>query len=209
MRKLSGITTLLLVVGILFFSCEEYNINRGESIKVGELKNMDYRLYDTVITNFYNYKVSFDLDADMDGIADFRFYSEHEGSPSFSRYKLYLFCLHENVFIGGESRDSLMYIDDGDTFYYSMDFNCINRFQSNELISVEDQWLSDTFNLIYDHWSVSSPTVTHSFRMEQIPYLETVFIGFKITKSKKEKLGWMTVSNDNNGITIHESAIQK
>lgn len=209
MRKLSGIIALLFVVGILFFSCEEYNINRGETIRAGELKNMDYRLYDTVIKNFFNDKDSFDLDADADGIADFRFYLEHEGSPSFSMYNLYLFCLHENVFIGGESRDSLMYIKNGDTLYYLIDLNCINRIQSNDLISIEDKWLSDTFNLIYYHSGVSSPTVTYSFRMEQIPDKETVFIGFKMTKSKKEKLGWMTVSNDNNAITIHESAIQK
>ena len=166
MRKLSGIIALLFVVGILFFSCEEYNINRGETIRAGELKNMDYMLYDTFIKNVYNDKDSFDLDADIDGIADFRFYSEHQGSPSFSLYKLYLYCLHENASIGGELRDSLMYIDNGVTFYNSKDDNCINLFQENDLISVKDKWLSDTLNLISDGWNVSGPNGGSSFSMK-------------------------------------------
>lgn len=233
MKKLSGITVSLLIAGLIFFSCEEYNMNRGESIRVGDLKNMDYTLlYKTIKTN-NQLNDSFFIDLDRDGIDDFKLYMLSRKSDTSDLRKFLVSCLHEGAFIGGFLSEDSVYIHTrydtieytplqfdtykntvcskthpDDTFMNVITTSYVHLYKKEDTITCNGQWINNEILLNGFCWKFGSATYGSLFWKYyidcfQLPINTTMYIGLKLKYSNVEKLGWMKLESNSSKYDIY------
>ena len=220
MRKLSGIIALLFAVGILFFSCEEYNINRGETIRAGELKNMDY----TLLNKNVDANDSFFIDMDNDGKDDFKLYLQSQESKTSSLHKVLVSCLHSAAFIGGFLSDDSVYFhtrydttsyaplrfdtyksticsktQSDDTFMNIVTKGYVYLYSIGANIISSDQWISNDILLDDSYWGLNTSKYGFLFWYGRncfpFPINTPLYIGLKLKYSHNEKLGWMKLES--------------
>ena len=199
-------------------------------------------LYDRQVIN---------IDIDLDGINDFEISGYVWGSTGMGHYpEADIACLNTATFLNLTStidttffnRDTNIYTQNGqvnidyfdrypcrrmestDSIYSVAENNHIRVFYKHKIISITDNWMTDTIDLnyymagssAYTTLYESPDTIIRRYRAysfincKGFPNNKTAYIGIMKNVSGKEKLGWINLHISNSSqITIFETALQE
>lgn len=209
-------------------------IEYAEQIMIEQTSDVMIQTFDHTLGNqFENNNEIFDIDVDKDSIMDFRV-RMYDYWPNINPFS-YFSCLHEgSKVLGFLENDSVFYFQYNDVGREFTTYNCyktihhdsssslysvtedpkLGTIYPNEILHKNDSFITDTITIAgqnsIEYFSSSMDRVTWDLTCDDLPAGEITYIGIKIIKEGKERLGWIKISfsEDKMNLTVLESGIQ-
>jgi hypothetical protein len=240
---------IILLMLAFTSSCEKNNsAGNKDMIFIGDFEGLKIEYHDTIVIGGYNMKQYYFIDVENDGINDFAITSTIWGSPGLGQHPgAEILCLDPGSLINVTPYNDTTFlhirsdiynwdkveiyirkittcerVEEDDSILSISAAHYLNVYDRNDMVSINDSWISDTFGLNRDWFSYPYTLIYDSpdtsiyedyvfeFDCHSIPGDRIAYLGIMQENSEKKKLGWIKLSiTDDYKVSVLETAIQK